>query len=143
MRKEDNGPPVSSFDYNDLNAYLLAVVGLGRPEEQSIPFYDDIASRAREGSVITLDEIQPLCGKQQLVRLSATETLANAIEVLGSGVHQVLVSDATGDIVGILSQLKLIEFFWSEGIHFANIENLYPTQLKDLGIGSKQVLAIK
>ncbi|PKS10876.1 hypothetical protein jhhlp_002633 [Lomentospora prolificans] len=133
---------ITTFDFNDLNTYLLVVVGLAKPEEENIPVYDRIASMARERAVIPLRDIQPICRKQSLVTLASIDKLGRAIEILGSGVHRVLVSDSSGNIVGILSQLKLIEFFWSEGLHFPTIEKLYTTNIRDLGIASKQVLAV-
>lgn len=136
-------PTISTFDFNDLNAYLLVVVGLAKPDEDSIALYDRIASMAREGAIIPLRDIQPICRKQSLMTLSSTDKLGRAIEILGSGVHRVLVSDSSGSIVGILSQLKLTEFFWSEGAHFPTIDRLYTTNIRELGIASKQVLAVK
>lgn len=121
----------------------MVVVGLAKPDEENVTLYDDIATKGREGQPIPLRDIQGFCRKQSLVTLPSTETLDKAIEVLGSGIHRVLVSDSSGSIIGVLSQLKLIEFFWSEGVHFSNIEGLYPSQLRDLGIASKQVLAVK
>jgi hypothetical protein len=134
---------VSTFDYNDLNAYLLVVVGLTKPDEEHAALYDALMSKGQEGTAIPIRDIQPFCRKQTLITLSSTETLDKAIEVLGSGIHRLLISDHSGAIIGILSQLELIEFFWSEGIHFSSIEGLYQTQLRDLGIASKQVLAVK
>lgn len=134
---------MSTFDYNDLNAYLLVVVGLANPDEGKVTLYDDIAAKGREGRPIPLRDIQSFCRKQDLVTLPSTETLDKAIEVLGSGIHRILLSDDSGSIIGILSQLKLVEFFWAEGIHFPAIEKLYPSQLRDLGIASKHVLSVK
>ncbi|CAI4213322.1 unnamed protein product [Parascedosporium putredinis] len=134
--------PVTTFDFNDLNTYLLVVIGLAKPEENNIALYDEIAIKARDGSVIPLCDIQSMCRKQSLVTLCSTDKLGRAIEILGSGVHRVLVSDESGAIIGILSQLKLIEFFWSEGLHFPTIEKLYTAHISELGIASKQVLAV-
>ena len=105
--------------------------------------YDDIATKGREGKPIPLRDIQSFCRKQSLITLLSTETLDRAIEVLGSGIHRVIVSDSSGSIIGLLNQLKLVDFFWSEGVHFSNIEGLYPCQLQDLGIASKHVVAVK
>lgn len=144
MRSDESAEAdLSTFDYNDLNAYLLVVVGLAKPDEEQVALYDDLSSRGHEGISIPLRDIQSFCRKQTLVTLPSTETLDKAIEVLGGGVHRILVSDGTGAITGILSQLELVEFFWSEGFHFPRIEGLYQSQLRDLGIASKQVLAVK
>ncbi|WQF85166.1 Putative CBS domain-containing protein [Colletotrichum destructivum] len=133
---------VSTFDYNDLNTYLLIVVGLAKPEEEQVPLYDEIVNKARDGARIALRDIQPLCRKESLITLPFDETLERAIEVFGSGIHRVLVTSPTGDVIGILSQLKVIEFFWNEGINFPAIDRLYPVTLRDLGIGTQQIVAV-
>lgn len=135
--------PVSTFDYRDLNAYLLAVVGLARPEDEHVALYDTIATRAREREAIPLRDIQPICRPEQLLSLPPETFLPGAIEVFGSGIHRLLITSQEGEVTGILSQLKLLEFFWNEGINFPTIERLYPVLLRDLQIGSQQIISIK
>lgn len=135
--------PVSFFDYNDLNAYLVAVVGLAKPDEEHVQLYDSIAKRAQEREAIPMREIQPICRHEQLVSLSPEEFLPGAIEVFGSGVHRILVTTQEGETIGVVSQLKLLEFFWNEGVNFPVIDRLYPALLKELQIGSQQIIAIK
>lgn len=135
--------PVSFFDFNDLNAYLVAVVGLAKPDEEHVQLYDSIAKRAQEREAIPMREIQPICRHEQLVSLSPEEFLPGAIEVFGSGVHRILVTTQEGETIGVLSQLKLLEFFWNEGVNFPIIDRLYPALLKELQIGSQQIIAIK
>ncbi|ROT37896.1 sds23/moc1 [Sodiomyces alkalinus F11] len=133
---------ISSFDYTDLTTYLLVVVGLANPDEDEMPLYRDIATKAQNGTRITLEDIQPICKKETLVVLPFDETLDAAIEVFGGGVHRVVVCGPSGDAVGILSQLKLIEFFWNEGINFPVIDRLYPVSLRELGISTQQIIAV-
>ncbi|KAI7778880.1 hypothetical protein LA080_001571 [Diaporthe eres] len=133
---------VSTFDYRDLNAYLLAVVGLARPEDEHVALYDTIATRAREREAIPLKDIQPICRPEQLLSLPPETFLPGAIEVFGSGIHRLLITSDEGEVTGILSQLKLLEFFWNEGINFPVIERLYPVLLRDLQIGSQQIISI-
>ena len=77
--------------------------------------------------------------------LPAGETLFQAIETLGSGIHQLLVTGTDGKVVGVLSQLRVMKFFWSEGINFPSIDRLYPAMLRDLSstIGHKTIIYIK
>lgn len=135
--------PVSTFDYRDLNAYLLAVVGLAKPDEEHVALYDSIARRAQEREAIPLRDIQPICRHEQVVSLPPEEFLPGAIEVFGSGIHRILVTTQEGETIGVVSQLKVLEFFWSEGINFPVIDRLYPALLRDLHIGSQQIIAIK
>lgn len=135
--------PVSTFDYNDLNAYLLAVVGLAKPGEEHVELYEGIARRAQEREAIPLRDIQPICRHEQFVSLSPDDFLPGAIELFGSGIHRLLVTTPEGDTVGIVSQLKVLEFFWNEGVNFPVIDRLYPMLLRDLQIGSQQIVSIK
>lgn len=135
--------PVSVFDYNDLNAYLLAVVGLAKPAEEHVSLYEDIARRAQDREAIPLKDIQPICRHEQLVSLPLDEFLPGAIEVFGSGIHRLLITAPDGETIGVLSQLKVLEFFWNEGVNFPVIDRLYPAILRDLQIGSQQIIAIK
>lgn len=134
--------PISTFDYNDLNAYILVVVGLANPGEDLVQLYDAIAKKAQARISIPLRDIQPILRKESLVTLQGDEDLPKAIEVFGSGVHRVLVTNHNSQVVGILSQLKLLEFFWNEGINFRAIDELYPRLLRDLGVGSQQIIAV-
>ena len=134
---------VSTFAYTDLNAYLLVVVGLAKPEAEHIALYDSVAKRAQEREAIPLRDIEPICRKDPIVKLDTQEKLSQVVEVLGSGIHRILVTDASSKVVGVLDQLKLIEFFWNEGINFPAIERLYPATIRDLQVGSQQIIAIK
>ncbi|KAH6652097.1 hypothetical protein BKA67DRAFT_521064 [Truncatella angustata] len=133
---------VSTFDHNDLNAYLLVVVGLAHPTDDLVSLYDSLVGKAQAHESIPLRDIQPICRKEALVTLPGDENLAKVIEIFGSGVHRLLVTNSSGDVVGVLSQLRLVEFFWNEGINFRAIDELYPRLMRDLGIGSQQIIAV-
>jgi CBS domain-containing protein len=133
---------ITTFDYNDLNAYLLVVVGLAKPDDESIDLYEEIATKAQQQVGIPLREIQSVCRKETLATVPSQENLAKVIELFGSGIHRVLVTDENSDVIGILSQLRLVEFFWNEGVNFPSIERLYPAILLDLGIGTHQTFSI-
>ncbi|KAL7619973.1 cell separation during budding [Parahypoxylon ruwenzoriense] len=143
VRENTTSPiPISTFDYNDLNAYILVVVGLAHPSDDLVELYDSLAKKAHARINIPLRDIQPILRKESLVTLQGDEDLTKAIEVFGSGVHQVLVTNQNAEVIGILSQLKLLEFFWNEGVNFRVIDELYPRLLRDLGVGSQQIIAI-
>jgi hypothetical protein len=127
-----------------LNAYLLLVVGLAHPEEQDVASFDELAKKGREGKPIPLKDVKDLGKKEPLITLPHTADLTKAMEVFGSGVHRVLVAkEGTTDVVGILTQLRMVSFFWENRQSFPVVDQLYPQLLKDLNIGQKQVLAIK
>jgi hypothetical protein len=154
----DSGPPnvilvresstdlsaCETFDYNDLNAYLLVVLGLANPSEDQVETYTEIAKKAREGSPLSLKDIGFLANKAPLVTLSESQDLSKAIEIFAGGVHRILiVKEGTNHVIGILSQFTLVKFLWDNGSSFPIIDQLYPMILRDLNVGTHQTIAIK
>jgi hypothetical protein len=45
--------------------------------------------------------------------------------------------------VGILSQLKLVNFLWENANSFPTLDQLYPAILRDLAIGTFEAISIK
>lgn len=141
---KDNRTATGTFDYSDLNAYLLLVVGLAHPDEGDVASFDELAKKGREGKPIPLKDVKDLGRKEPLITLPKTADLRKAIEAFGSGVHRVLiVEENSTDVVGILTQLRLVQFFWENRGSFKQVENLYPQLIKDLSLGSHSVYAIK
>jgi CBS domain-containing protein len=133
-----------TFDYADLNAYLLLVVGLAQPEEGHIEDFQELANKARTGAKIPLKDVKDLGRKDPLVKLPSNANLIQAIETFGGGVHRVVVvKQNTDEVVGILSQSRLVKFLWENGRSFPVIDQLYPQHLRDLKLGSHQVISIK
>ncbi|OCK82426.1 hypothetical protein K432DRAFT_380434 [Lepidopterella palustris CBS 459.81] len=134
---------IGTFDYNDLNAYLLLVVGLAHPAESDTESFNDLVQKGREGKPIPLKDVKDLGKREPLITLPHTDDLAKAMEVFGSGIHRILVvQEHTTDVIGILSQLTLVRFFWENRKSFPAIDQLYPQLIKDLNIGSHSVFAI-
>lgn len=135
---------IGTFDYSDLNAYLLLVVGLAHPDEADVASFDELAKKGREGKAIPLKDVKDLGKKEPLISLPTSADLTKAMEVFGSGVHRVLVvKEGTTDVVGILTQLRLVQFFWENRQSFPVVDQLYPSLIKDLNLGSHSVIAIK
>ncbi len=133
-----------TFDYSDLNAYLLVVLGLGDPDETQVEHYTEIARKARDGTTIPIRDISSLAKKEPLVTLSEFQDLSKAVEIFAGGIHRILiVKEGTDHVVGLLSQLRLVKFLWENGSSFPVIEQLYPMSLRDLAIGTHQTIAIK
>lgn len=134
----------STFDYNDLNAYLLVVLGLASPDEGQIETCKEIAKLAQEGTKITLEQTRTLAKKEPLVMLSESQDLSKAIEIFAGGVHRILVvKEGTDHVIGILSQFTLVKFLWDNGSSFPIIDQLYPMTLRDLNVGTHRAIAIK
>lgn len=135
---------IGTFDYTDLNAYLLTVIGLAHPDEAHEQDFLELARKAREGKSISLKDVRELGRKEPLTFLSENADLMKAIETFGKGVHRALiVKEGTEDVIGVLSQSRLVKFLWENGRSFAAIDQLYPLYIRDLKIGSNSVVAIK
>ena len=120
------------------------MVGLVQPEEGDISSFQELAKRAREGNPIPVKHVKDLGKKNAFTILPESAPLPLAVEIFGSGVHRIAIAkEGTNEVVGVLSQLRLVEFFWENGRNFPSVDSLYPQQLKDLSIGSSQVIAIK
>ncbi|PBP25249.1 CBS domain containing protein [Diplocarpon rosae] len=132
-----------TFDYSDLNAYLLVVLGLANPEGEQVDAFDALAKKAQGRVTIPLQDIRNLAKKGPSLTLSESQDLSKAIEHFASGIHRILVTgDGSTEVVGILSQLKLVEFLWDNGACFPAIDALYPMILRDLDVGTPQTIAI-
>ncbi len=135
---------IGTFGYNDLNAYLLTVIGVAQPDEAHINDFRELAKKAKEGVKIPVREVKNLGQKEPLTVLPHTADLMKAVETFGRGVHRiVVVKENTTEVVGVLSQSKLVKWLWENGRSFPVIDQLYPQHLCDLKIGSNQVVAIK
>jgi CBS domain len=144
IKDNDTSPVIGTFDYRDLNAYLLMVVGLAEPDEPYIHDFAELAQKAREGKSIPLRDIKDWGKKEKLTFLPGLADIIKAIEIFGTGSHRIVIfDDKTNQVTGLLSQSRLIRFLWENGRHFPVIEQLYTNYLRDLKIGSNHVIAIK
>lgn len=136
---------IGTFDFSDLNAYLLLAAGLTQPAEEHLPTFEELAKKAREGTKIPLRDVKDLGNKEPLAVLPASANVLKAVETFGGGVHRVVVVNENNDneVVGIFSQFRLVRFLWENGRCFPSIDQLYPQYLKDLRIGSQEVISIK
>lgn len=135
----------TTFDYSDLNAYLLMVVGLARPEEKHLTSFKELMRQAREGKPTPVIEVKQV-GRpaEDFIVLPHTAELSKAVEIFGSGLHRILIAkEGTSEVGGVLSQSRLVRFFWEHGRHFPAIDSLYPLNLLDLQIGSRAIVSIK
>ena len=106
----------------------MLVVGLAHPtDDAEVASFDQLAKKGREGKPIPLRDIQDLGRKGPLITLPHTADLAKAMEVFGSGVHRVLVvEEGKTDVIGVLTQLRLVRFFWENRKSFPLLDQLYP-----------------
>ncbi|KAL8972801.1 MAG: hypothetical protein Q9197_002616 [Variospora fuerteventurae] len=133
----------ATYDYRDLTQYLLFATGQLHPDEEHFPIFTSLAKKAQAGHPIPLRDAKSLGNKEPFMTLPATANLTHAIEVFGGGVHRiVIVEEGTDNVVGILSQLRLVKFLWENGRNFPIIDSLYSSSIRELGIGSQQTISV-
>lgn len=120
-------------------------MGLYQPDEdEDMSSFEELARKARAGSTIPVKLVKDLGKKDPFITVPETEGLAKVVEVFGSGVHRIaVVREGTNQVIGMISQLRLISFFWEHGRSFPTIDQLYPRSLRELNIGSGEVISIK
>lgn len=133
-----------TFDYADLNAYLLLVLGRIEPVNRSEETLELVA-KARSGKPVPVKFASQLGIKNPFITLKSTGTISNAVDILGNGVHRIAITDVSNPqiVVGVLSQRRIIRFLWENGRLFKSLEPLFQSSLQELGIGSKKVISIQ
>lgn len=141
-----------TFDYTDLNAYLLLVLGKLQVSEQTFaqnPYYKnpeevkELIAKAKRGQQVPVKFVCQLAPKNPFFKLSETENLSSVVEILGSGVHRIAITnESSTKITGILSQRRLIKYFWDNARRFPSLEPIFQFPISELNIGNSKVISI-
>lgn len=119
-----------TFDYNDLNSYLLLVLNKITINNKQV------TQDCQNGKPVAVGEIVKLTPKNPFYKLPETETLSTVMGILGTGVHRVAITNVEmTQIKGILSQRRLIKYIWDNARSFTQLEPLLNSSLQDLKIG--------
>lgn len=123
----------------------MFVTNLALPAEAAESEIQHVMTRARQNQPIPLSDIRYLLGrKEPPAFLEHTDTLTKAVEIFGGGYHRIIVrKQGTAEVLGILSQLRLVRFFWENVKSFGSVEPLHARSLSNLNIGSHEVISIK
>ncbi|KAI3404332.2 SDS23 [Candida oxycetoniae] len=146
-----------TFDYSDLNTYLLLIMNkidynelnvdeIG-DEKTSLQEKHDIVvqaiNKAKKGEEVPVEFIIKLHPKNPFIKFTQTDTLFSVMETLGNGVHRVAITNEEGTkITGILSQRRLIKYMWENARRFPSLEFYFQSTLQDLKIGSNNPITI-
>jgi len=134
---------VATFDYRDLTQYLLFATGQLYPDDEHLVIFQNLAKKAQQGQKIPLRDAKSLGNKEPFVTLPHSADLTAAVEVFGGGVHRIVIlKEGTNQVVGILSQSRLVRFLWENGRAFPVLDQLYPMEINGLGIGSQQLISV-
>ena len=142
-QKSTDRHAIATFDYRDLTQYLLFATGQLFPDEEHLTIFQTLARKAQTGQKIPLRDAKSLGNKEPFVTLPHSAGLTTAVETFGGGVHRiVVVKEGTNHVMGVLSQTRLVKFLWENGRSFPVIDQLYPIEVKELGLGNQQPIAI-
>jgi CBS domain-containing protein len=141
-----------TFDYTDLNAYLMLVLGKLQISEQSFsqnPYYKNpdeihtLIQKAKRGEQVPVKFVVQLTPKNPFYKLSELETLSTVVEILGTGVHRIaILNEQCNKITGILSQRRLMRYFWDNARRFPSLEPIFQYTIQDVGIGNSKVISV-
>jgi len=120
-----------TFDYSDLTIFLLMVLGVTDAAQYSSKessSFQDLVRKAREGDHnIPVRLVGDIGMKDPFITLPASDTLSQVVQIMASGVHRVAVTkDSTSsEVIGVLSQRKVVKFFWENIRSFVDLEPIY------------------
>jgi Mg2+/Co2+ transporter CorC len=100
----------------------------GHPSTISDTSFQDLVKKAREGSHdIPVKLVGDLGMKDPFITLPESESLTRVVEIMASGVHRIAVTreNSNHDVIGVLSQRKILKFFWDNVRAFTDLEQLY------------------
>ncbi|EPX74335.1 inducer-sexual development Sds23/Moc1 [Schizosaccharomyces octosporus yFS286] len=131
---------VSTFDYADLNAFLLMVVGF---DDFNDDRFKELAEKVRAGNVVTAYEVS-LLGKSKdvFMTIPPTTTLGELAKTLASGIRRVAVTNESGELSFMASQRSIIRFLWNNIRAFPDLEPLMARTIHSLDIGSCDITCI-
>lgn len=126
------------FDYADLTGYLLLVLGHITVKGEQRPEFETMLRKAREGNPAPVGFASRFGGgRDPFVRMSAHSTLASALEKFASGVHRIAVtSSSTGEVIGILSQRRLVRYIWNNLRKFPHLDAALESTLEEKQVGT-------
>ncbi len=158
-----------TFDCSDINSYLLLLVSDFAPNDSilqemvnnktmsSLKEAHDLINMIKNESSQThydnnvpikvpISFVSQLTPKNPFITYPEFEKLGKVVETLGSGSHRIAITskDDSKNIIGMLSQRRLIRYIWKNARgRFKPLEKtLFEKNLKDLNIGSTNVITI-
>ncbi|CAA22817.1 Protein sds23/moc1 [Schizosaccharomyces pombe] len=130
----------TTFDYADLNSFLLMVVGF---DDFNDGRFKKVAEDIRAGKVITAYEVAKLGkNKDDFITIPHTTSLGRLAEILSSGIRRVAVTNEQGELSFMASQRSIIRFLWNNIRAFPDLEPLMSRTIHSLDIGSTDITCI-
>ncbi|KAK6459146.1 uncharacterized protein RJT20DRAFT_124314 [Scheffersomyces xylosifermentans] len=146
-----------TFDYSDLNTYLLLVMNkialsdlaineIGSENDSTAKKQEIVTqtiNKAKRGEEVPVEFIIKLHPKNPFIKFTEADTLFKVMEALGNGVHRVAITNLESTkITGILSQRRLIKYMWENARRFPSLDFYLNSTLQDLKIGNNNPIFI-
>lgn len=134
-----DGQVYDTFDFADLNGYLLLVLGHLTVLDPVAEEFEQAIKRARMGKPAPVEIAAQFGARDPFVRMTAETPLSAAIQKFASGVHRIAVVssvDESNHVVGMLSQRRLVTYVNDHLRRFPAVEQLFDRTLEELHIGS-------
>ncbi|CAG8520789.1 13245_t:CDS:10 [Gigaspora rosea] len=130
------------FDWADVMTYLLIVLKkkdaskqLEKTDAELSAEFNDLVKLASHCQPVPVKLASDLSKKNPFYSVLPETSLLQVVELFGSGTHRVAVVDANGIIKGILTQSRVVNYFYQNVTKFPPIEQLFPKTLNELDIG--------
>ncbi|CAI2176459.1 4197_t:CDS:2 [Funneliformis geosporum] len=139
---------VGMFDWADVMTYLLIVLKKKdileqqqKSDEELTSEFNDLLKLAIQCQPVPVKLASDLSNKNPFYSVFPETSLLQVVELFGSGTHRVVVVDADGNMKGILSQSRVVNYLYQNVMKFPKIEQLFPKTIKDLDIGRSTVIS--
>ncbi|KAH8552800.1 hypothetical protein BGW37DRAFT_423513 [Umbelopsis sp. PMI_123] len=151
----DSTPPTASpidhprsyigmFDYADLISYILIVLRKELPpEDESTIEIKQLVKKATGGEQVPVKLASDLSRKNPFCSILPEATLLSVLDEFACGTHRVAVTSPRGDIMGILSQSRVIEYLYRNIMHFPELHRFASKSLRQLQLGKAPVISVE
>ncbi|CAM0141588.1 cell separation during budding [Umbelopsis sp. WA50703] len=135
---------IGMFDYADLISYLLIVLRKEiPPEDESTLEIKELVRRAMDGERVPVKLASDLSRKNPFCSVLPEATLVSILDEFACATHRVAVMQSNGNIMGILSQSRVIEHLYKNIRHFPDLHPLVNKSLRQLGLGEAPVVSVE
>ncbi|GAB5589554.1 cell separation during budding [Umbelopsis nana] len=134
---------IGMFDYGDLISYILIVLRKEiPPEDETTLEIKELVKRALGGEQVPVKLASDLSRKNPFCSVLPEATLISILDEFACGTHRVAVMHPSGDIMGILSQSRVIEHLYNNISHFPGLHRIVNKSLRQLGLGVAPVISV-
>ncbi|KAI9279032.1 hypothetical protein BC943DRAFT_332058 [Umbelopsis sp. AD052] len=134
---------IGMFDYGDLISYILIVLRKEfPPEDESTIEIKELIRKAMGGEQVPVKLASDLSRKNPFCSVLPEATLISVLDEFSCGTHRVAVTLPSGELMGILSQSRVIDYLYKNIKHFPELHRVASKSLRQLQLGEAPVISI-